>query len=231
MKKFEKIFFSMIAMIMMVTVGSVFTSCSNDDDDFRVPAQETQLDQALDQDSMAPMTRGMNVTWYSVSSTIKNRYYSSYQYASNWSSTNVANHPVAVGFYTALNATHNLNYLYTSGDLSSLCSQYPSLSKYVGYQDTNDDFNTFKTHITSFVTNKARPVAIYASTQTWSNNVLIVWAVSSTGVRVTRISDSPSTNFGNNNIIELTWQNLFDKAIDASSVSVANVAYMDSTIY
>lgn len=33
MKKFEKIFFSMIAMIMMVAVGSVFTSCTNDDDE------------------------------------------------------------------------------------------------------------------------------------------------------------------------------------------------------
>jgi len=32
MKKFEKIFFSMIAMIMIVAVGSVFTSCTNDDD-------------------------------------------------------------------------------------------------------------------------------------------------------------------------------------------------------
>ncbi len=59
MKKFEKIFFSMIAMIMMVAVGSVFTSCTNDDDDFRVPAQETQLDQALSQDSVAPMTRSV----------------------------------------------------------------------------------------------------------------------------------------------------------------------------
>ena len=61
MKKFEKIFFSMIAMIMMVAVGSVFTSCTNDDDDFRVPVQEAQLDQALGQDSVAPMTRGMNI--------------------------------------------------------------------------------------------------------------------------------------------------------------------------
>ena len=59
MKKFEKIFFSMIAMIMMVAVGSVFTSCSNDDDGFRVPVQESQFDQALGQDSIAPMTRGV----------------------------------------------------------------------------------------------------------------------------------------------------------------------------
>lgn len=33
MNKFGKIFFSMITMIMMVTVGSVFTSCTNDDDE------------------------------------------------------------------------------------------------------------------------------------------------------------------------------------------------------
>ena len=63
MKKFEKIFFSMIAMIMMVTVGSVFTSCTNDDDDFPVTAHETQLDQALDQDSVAPMTRAANSSY------------------------------------------------------------------------------------------------------------------------------------------------------------------------
>ena len=61
MKKFEKIFFSMIAMIMMMAVGSVFTSCTNDDDDFRVPAQEAQLDQALGQDSVASMTRGITL--------------------------------------------------------------------------------------------------------------------------------------------------------------------------
>ena len=63
MKKFEKIFFSMIAMIMMVAVGSVFTSCSNDDDDFPVTT-ETQLDQALGQDSVAPMTRGISSVTY-----------------------------------------------------------------------------------------------------------------------------------------------------------------------
>lgn len=62
MKKFEKIFFSMIAMIMMVAVESVFISCTNDDDDFRVPAQETQLDQAFNQDSVALMTRGITST-------------------------------------------------------------------------------------------------------------------------------------------------------------------------
>ena len=60
MNKFGKIFFSMIAMIMMVAVGSVFTSCTNDDDDFRVPAQESQFDQALGQDSVAPMTRSLS---------------------------------------------------------------------------------------------------------------------------------------------------------------------------
>lgn len=77
MKKFEKIFFSMIAMIMMVAVGSVFTSCSNDDDDFRVPAQEAQLDQALGQDSIT--TRSMNTVVYTLysgvpTSTLDNYY-------------------------------------------------------------------------------------------------------------------------------------------------------------
>lgn len=60
MNKFEKIFVSLIAMIMLVAVGSVFTSCSNDDDDFRVPAQAQQLEQSLDQDSVAPMTRSIS---------------------------------------------------------------------------------------------------------------------------------------------------------------------------
>lgn len=60
MKKFEKIFFSMIAMIMMVAVGSVFTSCTNDDDDFPVTVHETQLDQALGQDTVASMTRSVS---------------------------------------------------------------------------------------------------------------------------------------------------------------------------
>lgn len=64
MKKFGKIIILMITMIMVMTVGSVFTSCSNDDDDFRVPAQESQFDQALGQDSVAPITRGTaTYTW------------------------------------------------------------------------------------------------------------------------------------------------------------------------
>ena len=68
MKKFEKIFFSMIAMIMMVTVGSVFTSCTNDDEQFPICSIETDFDNA------EPLTRSTTSTTYYVSSTYKNAY-------------------------------------------------------------------------------------------------------------------------------------------------------------
>lgn len=68
MKKFGKIIILMIAMIMMVAVGSVFTSCTNDDDDFRVPAQESQFKQNLGQDSVSSYTRSLTTlyTWSEV---------------------------------------------------------------------------------------------------------------------------------------------------------------------
>jgi len=234
MKKFEKIFFSMIAMIMMVAVGSVFTSCTNDDDDFRVPAQETQLDQALDQDSVAPMTRAMNVTWYRVTNTIKNRYYSGFNSATNNTPSNAYNNPVHVGFYSAYNATYNASNSYSStlNNLYDLYSLNSSYTYYKGYPSSNNTSLTdFTNHIYDFLRYKHKPVVVLASTQNITSDILIVWAASTSGVRVTRISDGAQSDFGNNNIIELTWQSFYNKAIAASGSSIANVAYMNSSIY
>ena len=47
-------------------------------------------------------------------------------------------------------------------------------------------------------------------------------------MRVTKISEAPSSQFSNNNIIELDWSIFFDKAKKASDHGVANVAYPNS---
>ena len=46
------------------------------------------------------------------------------------------------------------------------------------------------------------------------------------------MSDIPNRNFSRNYLIELTWDELFQKGLDISSNSpkVVNVAYIDSSI-
>lgn len=229
MKKFEKIFFSMIAMIMMVAVGSVFTSCTNDDDDFPVPAQETQLDQALDQDSVAPMTRAMNSTG-EVTTTRKNWYYNGHWYACSYNFANRLTHVVPVGFFAALNASHSLNYAYWgSGDMQYYCNYYSSLAKFKSYSEGDpDDEADFKSNIFNFVKNKQRPVAVTVKLDSGDYSVLIVWKVTDTNVVVTRSTDIPQTTFTNNYLITLSWDQLRAKAFNASNQTprLANVGFM-----
>lgn len=75
------------------------------------------------------------------------------------------------------------------------------------------------------------PVIVYADSQNWGNanirhNILTVWAVSNTHVRVTKVSNLPSGDFNYNQIISLTWEEFFQKAITISNNSVANVAFV-----
>lgn len=175
-------------------------------------------------------------SWSSVSNTIKNRYYNAYRYASRYSYNNVQNNPIPVGFYAAFNATHNEDYGFLAGNLQTLSGQYSNRAKFKSYLNTTDEFSDFKAHIKSFVNNKSKPVVIYAKSLPWTNlgiehNILTVWAVSDNYVRVTKISDQPSQTFGQNNIIELSWTDLFQKAITISSNGVANVAFMSNSIY
>jgi hypothetical protein len=58
-KKNFKLFFAMVTVIMVVLFGSVFTSCSNDDDLLLAGDAQTELVSSLDQDSVKGMTRGM----------------------------------------------------------------------------------------------------------------------------------------------------------------------------
>jgi hypothetical protein len=231
MKKFEKIFFSMIAMIMLVAVGSVFTSCTNDDDDFRVPVQETQLDQALGQDSVAPMTRSVTSSdgWERVSDDIKEAYYNAYLTAK--SNYYLQNCYITVGFNAAYNATHGTyNHSNVQYYLSTLCSNY-SGATYHSYTTSQSDKNHFINDIKYFVTNYNAPVVVLAKTNSWGSgnitqNILTVWAVSDDYVRVTKISTTPASQFGNNEIITLTWDDFFYKATNVNANHIANVAVM-----
>ena len=220
--------------VLMVVVGVGFSSCDKNDLEPVPTTSEQQIDVPMGMTRISEATNSRS--WSSVSNTIKNRYYNAYQHASRYSYANVENNPIPVGFYAAFNATYNEEYGFLIGDLQGLCGMYTSRTKFKSYYDLPDEASDFKAHIRSFVTNKARPVVIYAKSQPWTNleiehNALTVWAVSDGYVRVTKISDRPNQTFGYNNIIELSWQQLFNKAIEISETSVANVAFMDSRIY
>ena len=237
--KISKIFVGIIAM--MICLATSFSSCKKDvnpqtsDDGLEYSEMSQNNSDGNSEysnfDSIAPTnTRA----WYSVSNSIKNNYYSAYYAACNNSYTNVLNNPVHVGFYTGLKATYYYLTVYYSTTLNTLYDLYydnQGYTYYKGYSNTTTDFNDFKNHITYFVTNKSKPVVVLASTQNLTTDILIVWAVSSTGVRVTRISDTPATLFGDNYIIELSWSSFFNKAISASNYGIANVAYMGPSIY
>ena len=69
MKKFfEKTIFTMISVIMVVMVGSIFTSCDNDDE-YPMPSQISKVNQSFDRDSVAPTTRAANSS-YKISESI-----------------------------------------------------------------------------------------------------------------------------------------------------------------
>lgn len=54
-----KLFFAMVTVIMVVLFGSVFTSCSNDDNLLLAGGTQTEKVSSLDVDSVKGMTRGM----------------------------------------------------------------------------------------------------------------------------------------------------------------------------
>lgn len=177
MKKFEKIFFSMIAMIMMVAVGSVFTSCSNDDDDFPVTAQETQLDQALGQDSVAPMTRSMSYS-IAIAQTLKNRYlhkpYSSKSqtaaYVTAYNMINNASRTISeIGSEETLQTLAGLGW--SNGGIFTSTSTETAGADYAKYSM----FNTIKYYIQYYHT----PVVVYGTGYTGDRGGLIVCAIDS----------------------------------------------------
>ena len=58
-KKNFKLFFAMVTVIMVVLFGSVFTSCSNDDDLLLAGGTQTEQVSSLSVDSVKAVTRGM----------------------------------------------------------------------------------------------------------------------------------------------------------------------------
>ena len=65
-KKNFKLFFAMVTVIMVVLFGSVFTSCSNDDDLLLAGDSQTELVSSLAQDSVKAVTRGITSVSYNV---------------------------------------------------------------------------------------------------------------------------------------------------------------------
>ena len=70
MKEFKLFILSCFAIICVALFGSVFTSCSNDDDLLLAGDTQTELVSSLAQDSVKSMTRGLSSVTYNVSPSV-----------------------------------------------------------------------------------------------------------------------------------------------------------------
>lgn len=223
----SKIHYLLLSMVITLCL----TSC-NEDAIVEKPlnTSEKTTTKSLEVNAVSTPNLARRDGYSRVADEIKNRYYSAYSTASRRSRNFVVNNPLSVGYYAAINATYNFSGSGSNDLLSNLCSYNSYHSTFYGY--SSGEFRRFKRDIKGFMDNYNKPIVIYAYTQRWGSgnirdNILTVWATSNDRVKVTRTSDSPNGVFGYNYIIELTWQQLFDKAIEASSHNVANVAFMD----
>ena len=226
-------FATLVAIVFIACIS--FTSCDSDlNSPILIDQEQNAAKVIVEENDIERTTRAS--TWYSVSNDIKNRYYNSYRYACNFNTSpnNVQNAPLAIGFYAALNARHNLDYANQGNStLELLCGQYDWGSYFKRYSSVDEAYFQFDIH--RFIKNREYPVVVYAATTKWGSgqikdNILTVWAVSDDEVKVTKVSEAATPLFGDNNIIILTWEELFDKAIEISSNNTANVAFMHSGI-
>lgn len=226
----KKLFGLFCGMILMIC-ASAFTSCDKQEEIFEAP-QVTNPITEVKEPQMTELRATGN--WIESLDSYKENYYSAYRNASNRRNGNVEKYPMTVGFFSIVNAVFSTSFHQEENfKLNELCDYNPNYG-WFGIDGTRGytDEATFQSQIYRFIEKYNRPVAIYATTQPWTkkqitDNILIVWDVSKSHVKVTKISEPPSKKFNNNNIIQLTWNDLFSKAIDASSVTpkVANVAY------
>lgn len=96
----------------------------------------------------------------------------------------------------------------SNNTLAALCQTYGG-AYFSSYENNANGLSNFKNNIKNFVVATQNPVIVYADSQNWGNanirhNILTVWAVSNTHVRVTKVSNIPSGDFNYNQIISLT---------------------------
>ena len=242
MAKIKKVIFGLfLAMFAVVALSS----CNKDNDDKTLASTpETEQMELLASARSNTVLRANG--WSEVSRYIQNSYYEAYFNAAGghpsfMNQRQVQYAPNAIGFYAALNATYSKDWVNQGEEtLKTLCevnSGYAHFGNASSMAYTSSDKRYFILDVKNFVSQKAKPVVIYAATNPWGpkrlkGNILTVWKVSDTKVVVTRMSDIPNRNFSRNYLIELTWDELFQKGLDISSNSpkVVNVAYIDSSI-
>lgn len=226
--------FALFAVLVMF--AGVFTSC--DKNDYEPMALQTP---SIEEPSIRAESSTRWIGWASVDNYIKEDYYRAYQEASqDFNSWGIEWRFVPVGFYAAYNATHGTSLSYGSNkNLLELCNDHSSGSQFghggIAYQNNPQGFADFKRDILNCIHNKGVPVVIYAKLNNpWSGsngrfkNILTVWSASGSHVGVTKVSDIPGQTFSL--YITLEWDDLFNKAINASEANprVANVAFMTS---
>lgn len=212
-----------VLFLLFVVVTTVVGISCNDHEEFFMDSVEipekvetnTVISKKMDADG-----------WARVDESIKKRYRQGYVDARKGTGLN---NLISLGFYTVYNATCKQNWkaLDKVEKLKWFCDQH-YYSFFVPYLEKEEfSFQNFKNNIIEFITNNNSPVLVHASTYKVPNNILVVWAVSDNYVRVTKISDGcPAFDFGNNKIIQLTWKELYDKAIEASDKNLANVGFI-----
>lgn len=223
----------MLAIVCITVVG--LSSC---DKSLNEPmASPQKMESSFEDTSPSVVETRSASNWYVVEKKYRDRYRSSYNKASSNSYENVKKYFISVGFFTAINAVNGFS-LKDLGvySLDALATYNPDYSWFgnidnLGYLTEK----SFKKDILAFVKEYKRPVVVLADTNVkWLDephtnmNILIVWEVSDSGVKITRISDIPSSSFKNNLIFELTWSDFFTKAKNATGSGIANVAYPHS---
>ena len=206
-----------VLFLLFVVVTTVVGVSCNDHEEFLMDSVE--IPENVETKSISKVS---TVQFISVDEGIKKRYKQGYKNAVKGSAPLISK-----AFYAAYNAVMDVPWRATSGDLKELSEQYHWHSHYLPYKNQEEHRDNFQLNIYNHVYRYHKPVVVLAKTKQSRYDGLTVWAVHwDYGVRVTRISDTPSDKFENNTIIELSWADFFDKAFAGSDNGVANVSFI-----
>lgn len=223
---------SALFAVLMIFAVVALSSCDKSMDEPMATIQKTKED-SKPSSEVASSLRSESYFW--VDQEYRNRVSTAFNSACG-SYSNLEYYPMQIGFYAAFNATYNTSYIYVDlPTLNDLCNQsqgYQDMTLYKGYEDTPQKRREFKEDVYEFISRRGRPVVVLAETNPWGSggetvNILTVWAVNSTYVKVSKISEENNLN----NLVTLTYDQLFDKGIVAASnhgntSNVVNTAYM-----
>lgn len=219
--------FAQIVFVLSVFIAGVFTSCDKNEEMLQAPQVMNQLNEVKD-----PQTTELRSAAYSsdyaVDDDYKDGYYNGHRYASNYFDSNfIEEHPVGVGFFAAYNAVHGTDYLAKHETLATLCDDHGCEFR------SFTDAKRLKWEVEDWLETHGKPVVISILTNqkdrkgNYRVGTVIVWASRKGVAKVTNTNFFPTPKFGDNWIINQTYEELLSKAQAMSSRNLANVAFIN----